>query len=160
MTGQAPFSQPECSADIGVGNRSDLRAERQSRRPQPNANLNPCDADALPCAFLHISGVEMLRLDRDDIPQIPRPVYELVVSRNGAEAEISLMVGACSTLPCMVTLVDMDCEEAFQAAAVRWLMSAPAAIRTHAFWPEVAREAGERFTRHLFSDSPSAGLSI
>ena len=92
----------------------------------------------------------MLRLDRNDLGDIPRPVYELIVERDGPDARVSVMVSNDTPLACRIELFSIGEPSDFSAAVERWLRGLPYFEPDHAVWQQVARTCASRFTAHIF----------
>lgn len=92
----------------------------------------------------------MLRLDRHDLASIPRPVYELIVERDGSDARVSVMVSNVTPLPCRMELFSVDEPNDFRAAVERWLRGLPYFEPDDAVWHQVARVCASRFADCLF----------
>lgn len=92
----------------------------------------------------------MLRLDRLDLVDIPRPVYELIVERDGPDARISVMVSNDTPHPCRMELFSINEPSDFRAAVERWLRGLPYFEPDHAVWQQIARTCASRFADYLF----------
>lgn len=91
----------------------------------------------------------MLRLDRHDLLDIPRPVYELIVERDGPDARVSVMVSNDTTLPCRMELFSIDNSSDFRAAVERWLCGLSYFEPEHAAWQQAARACAGRFADYI-----------
>lgn len=95
----------------------------------------------------------MLRLDRNDIPDLPRPIYEVLVDREGPEAIVAAMVGDETSLPCRVTQLAARSPLEFRLALMAWFEGLPYfGPDKRETWKRVAADCADRFTDHLFSE--------
>ena len=99
----------------------------------------------------------MLRLDRNDLVEIPRPVYELLADWDGADAMVAVMVSDETSLPCKCELFVISAPNEFKVSVEHWLVSLPYFDRDDTTWGRVARACAERFTGHIFPVARSNG---
>lgn len=92
----------------------------------------------------------MLRLDRNEIADIPRPVYELFVDWDGPDAVVGVMVGMGASLPCCVELFRTTDSVEFRDEVTRWLIQLPYFESGDRMWASVAGHCAYRFADHIF----------
>ena len=79
----------------------------------------------------------MLRIDRNDLPQIPRPVYEFVLERPAARLiRVSVQVGGDRE----GRWTEFPLEQQTAAAIERWLLDLDYPFESIDAWRDTARE--------------------